>query len=313
MLELEPELVENHSETMSIPAEKLLEKFEFSRILKEDNSIKSIILLGLIEGQPAIVTLERLPFKENELDQMVDLGKIDFAEKNDIYQWMRCGSKDLPNKLNLIWPATPKHIAKYGTLKAHLITETPEMYENITKPYIETQRGDRIQWVNNILFHGKEAESVIYRDDDPQSGFVLLPDLKWDGQTQSTFYSVCIVNRQDISCLRDLNLSHIDWLTQVRSTIRSMVYKIFGIPSDELRLFVHYQPSYYHFHIHVVAITNSNLGLGFSATKAVLLDEIIDNLKFLGSEGYLKRTLTYALNEQSDLWKIFNEANNDLK
>lgn len=37
-----------------------------------------------------------------------------------------------------------------------------------------------VQWVYNILEKKAEAERVVYDDPDPEVGFVLLPDLKWD-------------------------------------------------------------------------------------------------------------------------------------
>lgn len=41
----------------------------------------------------------------------------------------------------------------------------------------------------NILAREKEAERVLYRDEDPQNGFVLLPDLKWDQTSMNAMVS----------------------------------------------------------------------------------------------------------------------------
>lgn len=37
-----------------------------------------------------------------------------------------------------------------------------------------------LQWVYNILEKKAEAERIVYEDPDPDVGFVLLPDFKWD-------------------------------------------------------------------------------------------------------------------------------------
>ena len=34
--------------------------------------------------------------------------------------------------------------------------------------------------VFNILDGKKEADKVLFKDDDKETGFVILPDLKWD-------------------------------------------------------------------------------------------------------------------------------------
>jgi m7GpppX diphosphatase len=47
--------------------------------------------------------------------------------------------------------------------------------------------------VYNILAGEKEAERVLYRDEDPEQGFVLLPDLKWDQTSMNAMVSCLCV------------------------------------------------------------------------------------------------------------------------
>ena len=47
----------------------------------------------------------------------------------------------------------------------------------------------------------------------------------------------------------------------------------FGVAANQLRLYVHYQPSYYHFHVHVTHVDWE--GPGALVGKAHLLSEII--------------------------------------
>jgi hypothetical protein len=42
----------------------------------------------------------------------------------------------------------------------------------------------------NILDHKNEQDHVLYEDPDPDTGFMILPDMKWDGKTMSA-----LVNR----------------------------------------------------------------------------------------------------------------------
>eukprot|EP00959_Pyramimonas_sp_CCMP1952_P059739 1247841-Pyramimonas_sp.AAC.3 len=47
----------------------------------------------------------------------------------------------------------------------------------------------------------------------------------------------------------------------------------YGLGEEKLRIFVHYQPTYYHFHVHFVH--TSHVGMGIAAGQAHLLDDII--------------------------------------
>ena len=48
----------------------------------------------------------------------------------------------------------------------------------------------------------------------------------------------------------------------------------YGVQADQLRIFVHYQPSYYHFHVHVCHV-GLTVSAGMAVGKAYLLDDII--------------------------------------
>lgn len=293
--------------------DKLLAAFVAERTLKIDPQIKSLVLLGKIHGEHAIVSIEKTSFQaSNDTGQAPQLKELvtdpELINCNDVYYWsVGLVVQNLTTapglKLNLIYPATEKHIRKYETQSHHMIRETPEMYLQRVLPFIETQKGDRIQWVYNILFHGKEAESVVHNDVDAENGFVLLPDMKWDQKTMSALYLCAIVRRTDLASVRDLNGSHVEFLENIVAKIKEATCSNYEIEQDKLRIFVHYQPSYYHFHIHVVNIEHAGLGGGFNVGKAILIDDIIDNLKMM-PDYYQKKTLTYQLGEMHPLWTI---------
>lgn len=288
----------------------LVPLFEAKEILKSDPQTKTLAVLGSIKGESAIVTIEKSAFGFDDaetfkLDDVVE--SIKLINNNDIYFWSLANlSQNIDvnpgAKVNLIYPATETHIRKFAAQKYHYITETPQLYEQKVKPFIETQKGDRIKWVYNILFHGKESETFVHHDKDIQSGFVLLPDMKWDQITMNSLYLVVIVNRTDISSVRDLNGSHLEFLEKLQETVRTITSTKFPVAKDELRIFIHYQPSYYHFHIHVVNTNHPGLGDGINVGKAILLDDVIENIK-IDPEFYQKRTLFYTLGENHALWK----------
>lgn len=58
-----------------------------------------------------------------------------------------------------------------------MIAETPEIYNELVLPYIHEMVGDRLTWVYNILDHKAETDRILYEDQDPVNGFILLPDL----------------------------------------------------------------------------------------------------------------------------------------
>ncbi|KAK6201589.1 trehalase-associated protein [Scheffersomyces amazonensis] len=290
---------------------EFVNKFQFKELLKSDPQTKSIVLLGTIDSQDAIISLEKSHFlfdsdHETDLNKLVKDSVI--INHNDVYYWSNVLLEQTLNefptaKLNLIYPATATHIKKYCTQQVHYIIETPDMYKKYVIPYIETMKGDRIKWVYNILFEGKESETFIHHDKHPQLGFVLLPDMKWDTLNLQSLYLCCIVNRKDISSIRDLNGSHLDFLKQLKSTILQLVEQKYPLSQDQVRIFIHYQPSYYHFHLHIVNVAHPGLGDGIAVGKAILLDDVIENIS-IKDDYYQVRNIGYLLGENHGLWQI---------
>ncbi|KAK9454050.1 HIT-like domain-containing protein [Dipodascopsis uninucleata] len=292
----------------------LLSEFDFEKVLNQDTRTKLVSLLGKIRNEPAIVIAEKTAFAaQNELQMRELTGKyisdIQELDQNDIYHWFMISTEtDLRNapsaKITLIWPATRVHIDKYSTQMRRLVVETPDLYKSIVLPYVEKMRGNRIQWVYNILSHTVEADRIVYENPDPTEGFILLPDLKWDRTTLSALYLVAIVRRRDIASIRDLNKSHIPWLKKMKQEILTAVYKTYKeMEASKIRLYVHYQPSYYHFHIHVTNIQH-DLVEGTAIGKAILYEDLINRLEEMSDlhYGFINSTLTYFLGENSELW-----------
>ena len=248
-------------------------------------------------------------------------------ERNDIYRWYLASlsQNQLSIKATLVYPCTETHIRKHSKQNRRMVQETPEIYKEHVEKYIQTMKGSRIQWLYNVLEHKAESENIIYEDPDPEMGFMLLPDLyslrraevdgrKWDRVNLSSLYLSAILRRRDLSSIRDLNESHIPLLKKLRTAvIDATVQRWPEISPDQLRLYFHCtlssramlmpdHPSYYHMHIHVVH-TDFQGGEGMAVGKAWLLDDVIEQLSFLGQEGFKKKTITVIVGEESDLWK----------
>ncbi|CCC13278.1 unnamed protein product [Sordaria macrospora k-hell] len=281
-------------------AEALVPKFKFERQLNQDQAGRRTTLLGTIDSQPALLVLERAPFPTSTdylSSAPLTLRTLKNLGANDIYHWYMASSgavstneeEDFSDlKINLIYPCTPKHIAKYSRQAVRYVSETPQIYRDHAK---------------------KEVEDVIYRTpygQDPEEGFLLLPDLNWDRKTLAALHLLGLVERRDIWSLRDLKKKHVPFLRHMKRKFVEATTKVYPqIDEDQLKLYVHYQPTYYHFHIHIVHV-QLEAGATQAVGKAVGLDGIIETLEVMegdGEAGMDKLTMSYTLGEESDLWK----------
>lgn len=179
---------------MDKEARSLLAGFVLERVLSEDAKIRYASLLGHYKTdnggiEAAIVLLEKTHFSSSFYQQLgansthdSSLSRFRSLGSNDVYSWALgwmpstdvAGSeaRDAHVKLTVIRPATEAHLAKYAEQFKVMITETPELYRNVIKPWIETQPISRIQWVYNILEKKKEAETILY-EQEGKNGFIV--------------------------------------------------------------------------------------------------------------------------------------------
>ncbi|KAJ2712722.1 hypothetical protein H4R19_002607 [Coemansia spiralis] len=288
----------------------LLRRFTPLEVLNEDPSSKTAWLLGRIGdegGANAVVTVERPPFSllgaGPDLFHSLTLGE---GERNDIYSWgtgfANCTALGPDLRVSVIYPATEKHIAKHRRQQRKWVRETPQLYAQIVQPYIDAQPAARLQWVANILGKHVEAERIVHEDPDPETGFVILPDLKWDTADTASMYLMAIVHRQGLRSLRDLTAAHLPLLKNIRAGAAAAARR-YGVPPDALRLYIHYQPSYYHLHVHITNVALESRGMG--ADRAHLLDTVISNIEDIAPDYYQRATLSYVLGADSELWSCW--------
>ncbi|KAJ7672698.1 HIT-like domain-containing protein, partial [Mycena rosella] len=186
-----------------------------------------------------------------------------------------------------------------------LVRETPDIYSRIVQPYISEFPPERTRWVEEILSGHKEQSKILFSSPD----FMILPDMKWDLHTTSSLYLIAIVRDKILRSLRDLRadkaLGHISLLKSIRREAYTIAHEKWGIECGGLRMYIHYQPSYYHFHVHIVN-ANYEAGMGMSVGQAHLLEDVIsllDEENLPDSPGIFERmTLTYGLGEQHGLF-----------
>ncbi|PYH94112.1 scavenger mRNA decapping enzyme [Aspergillus ellipticus CBS 707.79] len=303
-----------------IAPEVLISKFEVGRLLKQDQNGRRITILGKIDNQQGILTAERAAFATETPEALqafhAAITNVNNLGDNDIYRWYLASSSTEPGgeqppdlKLNLIWPCTEQHIKKYSEQVVRMVTETPEIYRNNVRPYMSAKRKEgRLNWVFNILEGRTEQEDVILRDagHGPEDGFLMLPDLNWDRKTMGSLHLLALVQRRDIWSLRDLKKKHVPWLKYLRKRLLEGTVGMYPeLEEDQLKLYVHYQPTYYHFHVHVVNVM-LEAGATQATGKAFGLENIISQLETLDGDdeeaSMADVSLTYFLGEASELW-----------
>ncbi|KAL4901894.1 hypothetical protein BDW74DRAFT_159141 [Aspergillus multicolor] len=302
-----------------VAPEALISKFEVTKLLKQDQNGRRIVLLGSIDNQQGILTAERTAFATESLAVLKafhsSITRVNNLGDNDIYRWYLASSgidvdghpsHDL--KLNVIWPCTEQHIKKYSDQVLRMVTETPENYRDHVRPYMQAKREEgRLNWVFNILEGRTEQEDVLLRDDGhgAEDAFLVLPDLNWDRKTLGSLHLLALVQRRDIWSLRDLKKKHVPWLKYLRKRVLEGAVKMYpGLEEDQLKLYVHYQPTYYHFHIHIVNVM-LEAGATQATGKAFGLENLISQLETLSGDEEASMadvSLTYYLGEASELW-----------
>uniref|UniRef100_A0A8C2HIM8 m7GpppX diphosphatase n=1 Tax=Cyprinus carpio TaxID=7962 RepID=A0A8C2HIM8_CYPCA len=175
-------------------------------------------------------------------------------------------------KTTVVCPATEKH---------------NQDYRNLTLPYISSQS---FSWVHNILEKKAEVDRIVFENPDPDTGFVLLPDFKWDQKQLQDLYLIAIVHRRDVKSLRDLTSEHLPLLTNIRSKGEDAIQRQYGVPLRKLCMYLHYQPSYYHLHFHFTSLEYDAPGV----ESAHLLSDVIQNLQ-ADSSYYHNRSLAFPL------------------
>ena len=290
-----------------------LKSFKIRQTLDEYPDTKRLIVegrLGQDEENPAVLILEKMPFNKDKAQELLQTSSLKTEFKNDIYGKYECfvGEPAMNSlKANLIYPATEKHIAKYKSSQAFIVNETPALYQTVTLPHIQKE-SFTADWVYNILDHKKESERIVYEDPDAENGFILLPDFKWSCKQVDDLYLVGLVHTRKLKSLRDLNHRHLPLLRKLLFDGSKAIFEKYGVHSSQLRIYLHYQPSYYHLHVHYTHLKYQDGGI--HAERAHLLSNIIKNIE-RQPNFYEQATLPFVLKERDNLFSAYKGAGFD--
>lgn len=154
----------------------------------------------------------------------------------------------------------------------------------------------------NILDHKSETERHVFEDPDATNGFILLPDMKWDSRVVDNLYLLAICHRKNIRSLRDLDASHVPMLESIRDRSLDAIEKKFGVRKSQVRVYVHYPPSFYHLHVHFCHIKFQPPGM---PERNYSLNNVIENLKIDSDYYKQKATLEIIVRRNEKLFELF--------
>ena len=285
-------------------------KLKLDQVIDESALTKYITFKGEYKGQTAVIRLDKIPFDEDSAREAINDANLE-AERNlnnDVYSRYKLrppsnGVGDL--KAIVVVPASETVLGKYSREETLLFYESKCFYEKIVEKFIhETviKNKDYNQWVYNILDGKTEQEHVLFNDPDPVSGFVLLPSLKSSGDEKEIHY-LALCHRRDIYSLRDLNANHLPLLQNILTKGHTELNRKFKhIKEGQIRSYIHYHPTFYHFHVHFQHVDPAE----YKATdRDNMLIDVIENIE-IKSNYYRERTLAFPLSKGTPVWKYID-------
>eukprot|EP00898_Chlorokybus_atmophyticus_P004783 jgi/Chlat1/5305/Chrsp35S05246 len=288
--------------------------FRMERLLSEDARAKIVYVLGSFADRPGhmIVALERRHFDIGNLDRLFsEETPLSFVMQNDIYgQYAGITPPELSVvNVNVIYPATERHVQKYTQQATVMVSEAPLLYRAAVVSFIRSVPLERLQCLESALQFGCATVYYIVLNVLDGAHDYVMQRTCWK-QVQE-LYCVGICHRRDVRSLRDLTAEHLPLLYNMKTKGAAALQDRYGVQPSQLRIYVHYQPSYYHFHVHF-RHANANGGFGFAAGKAHLLDDVISNIELL-PDYYQRCTLTYSLGQQDPLLQHIAAAAKELE
>jgi m7GpppX diphosphatase len=135
----------------------------------------------------------------------------------------------------------------------------------------------------------------------------MVPDTKWDLKDPQMLYTLAIAKDPSLRSVRDLRGRHVPMLQRLKQGALALLREKHGVPPSALRVYMHYLPSFWWVHIHFAALTCTAAGAATAVGKAVLLDDIVDNL-IRDPDHYANASLTVVVGERDPLYLRLRQA-----
>ncbi|CAM9675794.1 unnamed protein product [Ectocarpus sp. 4 AP-2014] len=327
------------SDTPPLAGIRSLRGFEPEEVLKDEDDGRVVTFLGRFawqkEGEVALVKLIAKPLSLSGLKDNISRLSVQLkSESGAEYAFYNCsmslwytflrGLEGNSYSLEVVAPASERTVNRNRPVTTAMLTETAEMHASVTGPHMDRIVGDgkSLSWLFNVLSKEKEAERVLYEDEDPEHGFLLNIDTKWrthpdistvprhewEGHPSvGDLYCLAISHQRGIRTLRDLRAKHVPMLKEIYGRGVGTIEAVYGVPEDQLRVFVHYMPQFFHFHVHFTRRVVLHNTIGVEAERAHLLVDIIQNLE-RDSYFYETRTMQFRVRENDALHTAFKNA-----
>jgi len=229
--------------------------------------------------------------------------------------------KNIPSfKVELISPASDRQVARaMPSPGLAMVAETPDLYRRVTRPFIEgIVASGSLSWLKNVVSGEKEKERLLVNGKE----WILNIDTKWRSHpdalttprsewfehvSTADLYCLGILKSDGIASVRDLSAKHLPVLRDMLEEGPRAIKEIYGVEPDQLRVFVHYHPQFYHFHVHYTRLENDT---GAQVERGILLADIIQNLE-MNEDYYRMRTMTFKLSLKDKLYKLFAAKNSE--
>ena len=95
------------------------------------------------------------------------------------------------------------------------------------------------------------------------------------------------MKERGIKSIRDLTAAHLPLLRSILSAGPAAIQDTYGVKPDQLRVFLHYVPQFYHLHVHFTSLATD---FGVQCERAHLLNDVVQNLE-MDPDYYKKRTI----------------------
>lgn len=107
-------------------------------------------------------------------------------------------------------------------------------------------------WIKNIIDGTAECDRVLYRS----SEFVIVKDSKWTNNKWGKFHLLAIPTKSTLRTIRDLTEKDVSMLLDIYQMSIHVVLTNSNVQAKNIRMYMSYDPSTYHFHVHVVHGSN---------------------------------------------------------